>query len=453
MTAPSARAVLVSLVGPVYAPTLAQSVGLSATLPVIPLIALALGFSVPAAATLTMITGIVGVLGPIPLGTLMTVVGERRAMIVTGIAVVLTQAATLVLVEHARSGGSTPWHQAGFVASLVVSSVAREVWIIGRQAYLGTALPPELRARGMSTFGGMMRIGMVIGPLIGAGIIAVGTEGWVIALDALAMAVATVLVAVTMLPGEHATARPTVRQAAGRLPVVPSPHAPHRTAGVTMVLAGLATVPLTMSRISRPLILPLLGATLGLRGEEISLVFAVAAVVEIVMFIPAGTLMDRYGRTAVLVPCLLFSGAGYLLLVVLTASVADGSGAAAFWALAASASLVAFGNGFGAGIVMTLGVDLSPEVHRTRHLARWNTINGTGRLVAPAVVALVTLVWPITAAGAVVGLTCWAGAAWAWRLIPGITPRSASGPARRTRPRSPDGVGRSPMTPGPRPPG
>ena len=100
--------------------------------------------------------------------------------------------------------------------------------------------------------------------------------------DAAAMALATVMVASSMLPGDQGHARPTVRQASGRLPVAPSPHAPGRTAGVTMVRAGLATVPLTMSRVCRPLILPLLGAMLGLRGDEISLVFAVAAVVEIV---------------------------------------------------------------------------------------------------------------------------------------------------------------------------
>ena len=160
--------------------------------------------------------------------------------------------------------------------------------------------------------------------------------------------------------------------------------------------------------------------------------FAVAAVVEIAMFVPAGTLMDRYGRTAVLVPCLVFSGAGYLLLAGLTATLADASRTAAFWALVAAASLVAFGNGFGAGIVMTLGIDLSPEEHRTRHLARWNTINGAGRLLAPGLVAVVTLAWPITMAGAVVGALCWAGAAWAWRLIPQVTP----GPSAGSTPRS-----------------
>ena len=96
-----ARQVLRSLIGPVYAPTLFQAVGMTAILPVIPLIALSLGFPVPAAAAITMITGIVGVLGPIPLASVMTVVGERRAMIATGILVALTQVGSLLLIVDA----------------------------------------------------------------------------------------------------------------------------------------------------------------------------------------------------------------------------------------------------------------------------------------------------------------------------------------------------------------
>lgn len=218
-----ARQVLRSLIGPVYAPTLFQAVGMTAILPVIPLIALSLGFPVPAAAAITMITGIVGVLGPIPLASVMTVVGERRAMIATGILVALTQVGSLLLINHALTTTPTSWHRIGFIAALVVSSLCREVWVIGRQAYLGTALPPPFRARGMTTFGGMMRIGQVIGPLLGAGVIALGNEAWVIGLDALAMLVATLLVAVCMLPSDSSPrGRVTVRQASGRLPVEPT---------------------------------------------------------------------------------------------------------------------------------------------------------------------------------------------------------------------------------------
>ncbi|AQP44786.1 MFS transporter [Tessaracoccus flavus] len=421
------RAVLRSLVGPVYAPTLAQSMGMMATMPVIPLIALSLGFSVPAAAALTMISGVVGVLGPIPLGLAMTIVGERRAMIATGSVVTLTQTGAFLIARDGVADGPTLGHQLGFVATLLVSSVAREVWVIGRQAYLGAALPPELRARGMSTFGGMMRIGQVLGPLLGAGIIALGGEAWVLALDAAAMAVATVLVAVWMVPGEARKNRRQVPGGLARLPVEHSPHDPRRTAGVTMIMVGLAIVPLVMARVGRPLIVPLLGAMLGLAGDEISLIFAVAAVVEIAMFVPAGSLMDRYGRTAVIVPCLFFSGAGYGLLVLLTATLAGGSRSGALIALTASAALIAFGNGFGAGALMTLGIDLSPEANRTRHLARWNTITGSGRLLTPALVSLVTLAWPITAAGAVIGALCWAGALWAVHLLPQVTPTPPHG--------------------------
>ena len=195
-----------------------------------------------------------------------------------------------------------------------------------------------------------------------------------------------------------------------------------------MLQAGIGIVPLTMARIARQLVVPLLGALLGLSAEEISLIFAISALVEIAMFVPAGYLMDSFGRTAVVVPCLFFSGAGYLLLVALAGTVGDSSRAVAFWALVASAALIAFGNGFGSGSVQTLGLDLSPEHNRTRHLARWSTITGSGRLLAPGLVAAVTLVWPITAAAAVIGGLCWFGALWSLRLLPQVTPRPPRGP-------------------------
>ena len=41
-------------------------------------------------------------------------------------------------------------------------------WMLGRQSYIGSAVPAAQRARASSTFGGMLRIGGVIGPAAGA---------------------------------------------------------------------------------------------------------------------------------------------------------------------------------------------------------------------------------------------------------------------------------------------
>ncbi|MCC2593525.1 MFS transporter [Tessaracoccus sp. OS52] len=420
-----ARRTLARLVWPIYAPVLLEAIGASALLPLIPLIALELGFSVPAAAGLTVVSGAVGVLGPIPAGWVMTAVGERLSMITTGIGLVLSALAGFAVVSHAMAVGATGGHRVGFFLALLATAICEQVWMLGRQAYMGTQLPVAVRARGMSTLGGMIRIGHVLGPVAGAAVVLVLHEGWVFALAALTAAVATVLVIVNLVPSDRAPSRTPLRQQAREpIPDTPSPYAPGRPAITTMLLAGIGVIPLAISRTNRPLILPLLGAALGLDAATISLIFAVAAAVEIFMFVPGGTLMDRRGRTAVIVPALFVCGFGYVLLAVLAVTVGQSSRTGAVAAVGVSAICVALGNGLSSGIVMTLGIDLSPEQHRTRHIARWNTITSVGRLAGPAMVSLITVAAPIAVAGLVTGVLCVAGGGWLWRFLPGVTPEA-----------------------------
>lgn len=423
--APSARQALAGLVWPVYAPVLLGSIGATALVPLVPLIALQLGFSVPAAAALAIISGLVAVAGPIPASRVMTVVGERTAMIATGIGQVVTALAGFGVVSHAQAAGPEGWHRLALVAVLFSSAVCRQVWHLGRQSYMGTHLPVAVRARGMSTLGGMMRIGQVIGPVLGAGVVVVAHEGWVFLMEVVVVAVATLLVALNMLPADtsRGSDRVSVREVSRTpIPDDPSPHAPGRPAIATMVLAGIGVIPLSMSRINRPLILPLLGAVLGLDAATVSLIFGIAAFVEILMFVPAGTMMDRYGRTAVVVPALFISGAGFVLLAVLAFTIGNDSHLGAVVAVGASAVCVALGNGLSSGIVMTLGVDLSPERFRTRHIARWNTVTNVGVFLGPGLVTGITFFAPVAVAGLATGALCVLGGAWLWRFLPGVTP-------------------------------
>jgi len=191
-----------------------------------------------------------------------------------------------------------------------------------------------------------------------------------------------------------------------------------------MVGAGIA--PVMISRVNRPVIIPLLGASLGLESMWISIVFGISAVIEILLVIPAGTLMDRYGRVAVAVPCALMNGSGYLLLAVMAQTLAGGGMTAALIALLVPSMVIAVGNGLGSGIVMTLGIDVSPVHGRTRYLAWWNTLMGAGRLAAPLLVTGITLVAPVAVAGAATGALCVAGGAWLARTLPRLTPSGST---------------------------
>lgn len=478
----TARQLVRRLAPSIYIPTVLESAGEMALLPVIPLLAIDLGFSVPQAAALTMIAGIGAVLGPVPVGRIMIAFGARRAIVASGILLTLANVAALLILPGGLDGTPEHLHRVALVTLLVIMAATSQVWSLGRQSYLGTELPAHLRARGMTTFGGMIRAGQVVGPLLGAVVLALGHEAWVFGLFALLSASATTMVALFMVPGEerHGSAgehrehpvdmgdvasesmvrtvgtasdetatsdagrdeaapggdleAAVARTAAASAPELP-PEAPGprgRAVLARMVSVGAGVTPIVMGRINRPVIVPLLGAALGLDPLSISIVFGIAAVVEIIMFVPAGTVMDTKGRAAVAVPCSLVMGVGYVLLAVLAPALAGGSYLGTLAALVVPCMLIAVGNGLGSGIVMTLGVDVSPERGRTRYLAWWNTVIGVGRLTAPLLVSAITLVAPVAVAGAVSGALCLAGAGWLARVLPGITPEPGG-------PRSPDG--------------
>ena len=414
---------------PVYLPTLAQASGFTALAPVLPLMALDLGFSFAAAAALGLISGVLGVVGPVPAGRAIAGLGERGAMIITGVMMVGALLAGYWIVHDASLNPPTRVHRYGLVGMLVVIGLAQQVWNLGRQSYVGAAVHPRLRARAMSTFGGMMRIGQVIGPAAGALVAGLAGMAAVYLLSAAVMAVATVLVTVFLVP------RPTA------VPVQVSEPGPDaapqgkwwRDAGVaTMAKVALGTAPLQMARVVRPTILPLVGAGLGLSAETISLIFAAAAFVEILLFIPAGGYMDRFGRTAVIVPCLVMLGVGYVTLSVLALTVGGRSPEMALVTVGGGALLLALGNGLGAGIVMTLGLDVTPEQDRAKHLARWMTMTGVGPLAGPLLVSLITVVAPIGLAAAAVGALCLAAGGWMLRILPPLTPNPPAGPFHRT---------------------
>src|SRR5699024_1206870 len=218
-----------------------------------------------------------------------------------------------------------------------------------------------MRARGMTMFGGVIRIGQVAGPLLGALVLALGHDTGVFVLYAVTACGATVMVATFLPAGELRGGRSAPR---GRRPR-PSQARTRLTRAVLsrMVMVGVGIAPVTISRVNRPVIIPLLGASLGLESMWVSIVFGVSAVIE--------TLMVRYGRVAVAVPCDLVNGAGYLLLAVMTQALAGDGVTAAVVALLVPSMVIAVGNGLGSGIVMTLGIDVSPVHDRTRYLAWW----------------------------------------------------------------------------------
>ena len=409
MTTEELPALLRRLVLPVYLPTALYATGAAAIVPVLPLIGLYLGLNVPQVALLITVAGLLTVIAPLPIGQLVARIGERAALIVGGLISIGAIVGSLIAAWPDGSSATASWAPVLFCASILVMTLGDITWDLGRQTYIADEVPLHLRARAMSLFGGTLRVGRILGPLIGAVLITLAGPAAAFLVHLVAAIAGLMLITIFVPPRLAVPA-----SSPGEEPADP----PARGEVLRpLLLVGAAVLVLTLVRTNRDLLLPLLGNEFGHPEAVVSLVFAVAAVVELAFIVPAGTLMDRYGRAAVLVPCLALMGVGYLL----------GGLAATVAGLVAISLVFAVGNGLAAGINKTLSADLTPTRNRAGWLGLWNSFTGAGALIGPAIVALAGATTVVTASLAT-GWISLAGAGWAAWWLPRFLPGRGSRP-------------------------
>jgi MFS family permease len=270
------------------------------------------------------------------------------------------------------------------------------LFLIARQGFMIDVVPVSHRARAMSLLGGSYRVGVLVGPLIGAGLIRLTGLTSVFWLGA-TMSVCAALLAATM-PDLGEEKRAAARASGGHLPVLTVVSA-HRRVLATL---GTAVVILGMSRSLRLSLLPLWADHLGLSASTTSLIFAGAAALDVAFMWPGGWLMDTRGRMVVALPVVLSMAFACLLLPLATSA----------WSVALVMALIASGNGLGSGIVMTLGADASPADGRPQFLGAWRLCGDIGNTGGPLLVSAVAAVAPLATACLVVGVLVLAGAGW-----------------------------------------
>nr|WP_141337451.1 MFS transporter [Ornithinimicrobium kibberense] len=385
-----------------FLPTVVSGTGHAALLPVLALLARDLGAGVGQAALVVALLGVGSLLTSLPAGALVARVGERRALVGAGV----VDAAAMVV---AATAPSVPV----LAGAVVLSGASWSVFLLARQGFLISVAPAHLLARAMSTLGGSHRVGAFLGPVAGAGLLAatgsLRSVFWMAAALALLSGLVVLLVRDV---GTRADPVPAAR------PTVGSVLAAHRHVLLTL---GSAVVVIGAARSLRATVLPLWADHVGISAEVTSLVFGVAALVEIALFYPAGWLMDHAGRTVVAVPVVATIGLGVSLLPL-------AGGLPAFVALAV---LMAVGNGMGSGIVMTLGADTAPAEGRSQYLGGWRLAGDLGSSGGPLMVAGLAAIVPLGTACVVTGLSLMAGAAWVrhWVARADRRRRPAAGPA------------------------
>lgn len=389
---------------PAFGPSLLFGLGEGAILPVIALTARDLGASVPQAALAVMLIGIGSLVSNIPASLITMHRGERWAIVAAAVWCALAMA----LCAWTR-------HLGVFALGSFMIGMSQAVFNLARQSYLTDAVPVAYRARALSTLGGVMRIGMFIGPFIAA--VAIHRFGLVGAYGVGIVALLIAAVVAARIPDlecdtgstDPATAAPAPVAA----PTLTSTLRDHRHVFVTL---GIGVTLVAMVRSTRQVVIPLWADHLGLEPSVAALIYGLGGGVDMLVFYPAGRLMDLKGRRWVAVPSMLIMGVALLLTPFTHGALT----------LLLAAAAIGFGNGIGSGMVMTLGADHSPRPGRAHFLGVWRLMADIGASCGPALLSALAATLSLSAGIAVTGLIAFAAAA---QLAYWIPRAGAHGPA------------------------
>lgn len=353
---------------PIICPSALVSITQQSLLVVLPLYVLAIGGSWAESAMIIGIKGIGMMLADLPAGLLLARFGDKKVMLSAAFVsvcsiIILALFPSLPIVS----------------AAALLLGLAHATWLVARISFVTEVTEPHERGRVMSLSAGTIRLGNVIGPAM-AGVL-IASAGYQITLGVFALISATVLLFVVLWVPMMA----------------PRTHDSHKLGALKDALvdnrkvfctAGVASIALMLVRSSRALLLPLTGAALMLDESSIGIAISVGAIIDTLLFYPAGSLMDRVGRKPILVTSLLLLGAGLLLLPL----------ASGFSSLVVIAGLLGLANGISAGVIMTVGADLAPSVNRGGFIGIWRLLSDVGSTSGPVIIGLVVKLSGLAAA-------------------------------------------------------
>ncbi len=346
-----------------YIPGFFLNLGWAIVSPILPLYAES--FDIPYALVGLVITAnaLGRILSDIPLGVVCDRVG-RRPLAILGPVIVTVSAVLCGLAQ-------------GFYELLAyrfVTGTGMAMWMVARQATLADSVDPSIRGRVLSTFQSVNMIGSATGPAVG-GIIA-ELSGYRAPFFFYAASTAVCALASFLMVKESATGK--------------------RDGGVVGIrihirqILGFLTFPILVASFTsftnnirfgaRAILIPLFGNdVLGLGPGEIGLILSASTVANILMAVPGGYMVDKYGRKAALVPAFVFTGITFSLFPF----------SSSFASITLVATVLGVASGLGGGATMAVAADLAPDNLRGLFLGFWQTVGDFGSAICPVALGLI----------------------------------------------------------------
>ncbi len=333
---------------PIFLPTLLSFISLRASLVLLPLYVIAQGYGPTLAGLIISIRGIGMLCADVPGGFLVSKVGDKWGMIIGHLM------AGLALVMFAIFD-----HRGMLVSSALVSGAAFAVMMLARLSYVGEKCEAHERGRVIAFMASLQRIGGILGPL-GGGFIATW-YGFVPAL--LSLSVLSLLSAVTIYIFCDNNLITEVDAAPSHAFI-----ATIKANKSVFFTSGAGAVGLMSMRGASPLLITLFGNAIFLSAAQIGFFASLTTILEFVMFLPGGQIMDRWGRKCTLIPGTLFMAFSLIILVIFPS----------LTGYVAGTLLMALGNGLATGVIMSIGSDLAPEKSRGQFLGVWRFVCDLG---------------------------------------------------------------------------
>jgi MFS family permease len=380
------REVMRDMVGSVYVPSFFAAMAQQAIMIILPLYALQFDDGAALAALMLGGRGVGIMLADLPAGMLVSRLGDKWVMI-AGLAL-------LIVVTAAAAFFDSP--MALFLVALC-SGMGTGLWTMARLVYVTDHVAIEQRGRIIAVMAGVQRASALIGPVLaGVGVHHLGYPAiFIICASIYALSLLALLIAGKGMRGAGPT-RP--------VPLAQIIHQHQRV----FATAGSVMIMLQFLRNARLWIIPVWGTALGFDEATIGIIFSISLAMDLIMFYPAGLILDHLGRRIALTPALLILGASIALMPATQT----------LWTFSICAVLSGLGNGFSTGIFMTLGGDFAPRHGRGEFLGVWRLVGDVGAATGPFLIGGLAQIGTVAIASAATSGLGVLGVVVLWMFVP-----------------------------------
>lgn len=346
--------------------------------PVLPLFAKTFGVGAALAGLSISIFGAARLVTNLPAGFLSDRFG-RRVLLVGG--------PVIVTISSILSGLSPNFWM--LIASRFVAGAGSAMYMTGAMVLIADVTSPGNRGRVMSIYQGSILLGVSLGPAVGGGVAEIA-------------GVRAPFYVVGALAG-IATVWSFIRMPAMAVQVTLSGDAPHPQPDLNREPTpedaefdpGRGTFSLARSLMARPefalvcllnmsvfltrtggrlTLLPLIGEEeVGLSFGELGAIFTMMTVLNLLILVPVGTMLDRFGRKAVILPSALLMGVSLAMFAV----------SSTVWMFVAASVVLGVGSGVLGPAPAAYAADVAPEKARGLAMGMFRTFGDIGFVIGP----------------------------------------------------------------------